>query len=72
MDGNFPVEHRHHGFAKSLSVANWLFAYCGWKGKGDYPCLSWVIEVIEWPEGDVYFPCNQAELWVLGGCLHMN
>lgn len=74
MDGNFPIDHNHRGFAKNLKIAEWIFELCGWKDPsgGDYPCLTYVVEVIEWPEGDLYFPCDSRELYVLNARLIMN
>lgn len=74
LDGKFAITHKSEGLAKDLSVAEWMFEYCGWRdpeGKA-YPCLEWEVERIEWPEGDKYFPSNHRELWVLRNPLQMN
>jgi hypothetical protein len=73
LEDNFPVWHKSQGIAKSLKVARWIFAYCGWESEQDeFPDLAHVEETIDWPEGDQYFSCNTTELWVLGSCLQMN
>lgn len=70
---NYPTWHKSTGLAKSLSIARWMFEFCGWKSPGkQFPDIGYVEEVVEWPEGDKYFPSIETELWVLGSCLQMN
>jgi hypothetical protein len=72
MDGNWPVLHKNDGLAKNLEVAKWLFSYCGWRTKKSFPSLFWEIERQEWQEGDIIFPSNLTEFWVLGARMKMN
>ena len=71
-DERFPVIHKYTGFAKNLK--EWRFAMncAGWMIGFNCETYAYEIERIEWPEGDQYFPYDQKELYVLGGCLIMN
>jgi len=71
MEQGVPVWHKSDGFAKNEQTAKWLYEYCGWTTNKH--CQLLICEgVVEWPESDLYFPCNMTELWVLGSCLHLN
>lgn len=72
IEDNFPIWYQHDGFAKNQAIAEWLFAFCGWPKKYPSAELAICIDIIEWPESDTFFPCNQDKLWILGGCLLMN
>ncbi|MBD2705512.1 hypothetical protein IC229_33180 [Spirosoma sp. BT702] len=72
-ENNFPIWHKSAGLAKSLSIAWWLFEFTGWKQQGqNYPDMAYVVETIDWPEGDEYFPCDNRELFILENRLIMN
>ena len=58
------------GFAKTETLAMWLFVYTGWQARGGDLLIC--VEEEEWPESELYFPSNPVELWVLGNCLQMN
>ena len=66
-----PIWHKSDGFAKNEATAKWLFEFCGWKNNVNNELLI-CQGVVEWPESDLFFPCNMIELWVLGSCLMMN
>jgi hypothetical protein len=70
--GGCPAWHKNEGLAKSRQIALWLFDYCGWSSKTLEAELLICDMVIEWPESDMYFPCDKSQLWILGGCLYMN
>lgn len=73
LEDNFPIWHKMEGLAKSLGVARWLFVYCGWqREQSEFPDLAHVEEVVEWSEGDLYFPPTKTELWILGSRLYLN
>lgn len=73
LDGNWPIWNKSTGLAKSLPIALWLFEYCGWKREGfQYPDLAYVVETIEWPEGDDIYPWDKSELFILNNRLIMN
>ncbi|QMW05317.1 hypothetical protein [Spirosoma foliorum] len=66
--------HKSAGLAKTLPIARWLFDFTGWKREEgeEFPDMCYVVETVEWPEGDKYFPCNMRELFVLENRLIMN
>ena len=72
LDGNFPIWHKNDGFAKTKSVARWIFDFCGFKTDKSYPDLCTQESVVEWEEGDAYFPSNPNELFILGSRLVLN
>lgn len=71
LEGNWAIWHKYDGLAKNEEIARWMFKLCGWETDQEYPYLSICIEVVEC-KGDVYFPGNQTQLWVLGSCLYLN
>lgn len=64
--------HPLEGFAKSVSVARWLFDFCGWNSGQEYPDLAIVVSEIDCEELEGFFDYDHTQLFVLGSCLHLN
>ncbi len=70
---NTPIWLPHEGLAVSVSIAKWLFKFCGWKREeSNYPDLTCQVDEVDWADGDLYFPCETTQLWILGSKLHLN
>ncbi len=69
---NRPVIYDYTGLAKNKEIALWMFSKCGWASLSKDCDLAMHVETIPWPEGSKYFPCDMTQLWVLGGCMHLN
>jgi hypothetical protein len=72
QDG-FPIWSPCDGFAKNLSIAKWLFSFCGWKNEqSTYPELTYQIATVDCSEGAVFYFYDPTKLYVLGKCIFLN
>lgn len=72
IEDNFPVCHKYTGLAQNLEVAQWMFELTGWKGKKQYPGLSYEVDRIQWEESEQFFPTDRGVIWLLGHKVILN